>query len=94
MIKTWHTESVEAVLTALTSDPDNGLTDAQAQERLQQHGRNELIERGGKHPLRLLWEQASSTMVLILIGAVVISALLGKVTEAVAIGAIVVLFVI
>jgi Ca2+-transporting ATPase len=64
------------------------------QARQAQFGPNELTEKGGKHPLRLLWEQVSSVMVLILIAAAMASALLGQVTEAVAIGAIVVLFVI
>ncbi|MBP6803510.1 MAG: cation-translocating P-type ATPase [Chloroflexi bacterium] len=89
----WHTESIESTLDALNSSAQ-GLSETEAQQRQAQFGPNELIERGGKHPLRLLWEQVSSTMVLILIAAVVASALLGKVTEAAAIGAIVVLFVI
>ena len=91
--QSWHTESMEDTLAALNSSAQ-GLSETDAQQRQAQFGLNELIERGGKHPLRLLWEQVSSTMVLILIAAVVASALLGKVTEAAAIGAIVVLFVI
>ena len=70
----WHTEPVDSVLAALRSDQHAGLTETEAQQRQQQYGPNELIDRGGKHPLRLLWEQASSTMVLILIAAVVASA--------------------
>ncbi|MFO7679449.1 MAG: cation-translocating P-type ATPase [Chloroflexota bacterium] len=88
----WHTKTVTETLDALNSSVE-GLAEAEVQQRQQQFGLNELIEKGGKHPLRLLWEQVSSTMVLILIVAVVASALLGKATEAAAIGAIVVLFV-
>ncbi len=88
----WHTKTVTETLDALNSSVE-GLAEAEVQQYQQQFGFNELIEKGGKHPLRLLWEQVSSTMVLILIVAVVASALLGKVTEAAAIGAIVVLFV-
>jgi Ca2+-transporting ATPase len=51
-----------------------------------------LIEPGGTKPLILFWQQISSLMVLILIGAAVLSLLLGKYLEAGAIGAIVVLF--
>lgn len=88
----WHRLSVAAALQALTVDPDQGLTPDEARRRLAQFGPNELIEKGGKHPLRILWEQISSTMVLILIAAAVVSGFLGKVTETAAIAAIVILF--
>ncbi|MCB8977493.1 MAG: cation-translocating P-type ATPase [Ardenticatenaceae bacterium] len=90
----WHTQTVESVVTELNTNLEQGLTPTEAQQRQAKYGRNELISKGGKHPLKLLWEQASSTMVLILIVATVLSGVLGKVTEAAAIGAIVVLFVI
>jgi len=88
----WHRLSVAAALQSLTVDPDQGLSPDEVQRRLAQFGPNELIEKGGKHPLRILWEQISSTMVLILIAAAVVSGLLGKVTETAAIAAIVILF--
>ena len=90
----WHTQTVESVVNDLNTDLEQGLDLTMVQQRQQQYGRNELISKGGKHPLKLLWEQASSTMVLILIVATGLSAFLGKITEAAAIGAIVVLFVI
>jgi len=88
----WHTQTVESVLRELNVDPARGLTDDEAARRREQVGPNELTERGGKHPLRILWQQFTSTMVLILIVAAVVSGLLGKTTETVAIAAIVVLF--
>ncbi len=88
----WHTQTVEAVLRELNVEPGRGLTDDEAARRREQVGPNELIERGGKHPLRILWQQFTSTMVLILIVAAVVSGLLGKTTETIAIAAIVVLF--
>ena len=88
----WHTQTVESVLRELNVDPDRGLSDDEAARRREQVGPNELIERGGKHPLRILWQQFTSTMVLILVVAAVVSGLLGKTTETVAIAAIVVLF--
>lgn len=90
----WHTLSVTETLDDLNSSIAQGLSEAEVQKRQQQFGPNELIEKEGSHPLRLLWEQVSSVMVLILIAATVASAFLGQVTEAVAISAIVVLFVI
>jgi Ca2+-transporting ATPase len=88
----WHEETLGAVEKKLSTDLKMGLTAAEANGRLQQYGLNELEERGGKRPWRILWDQISSTMVLILIAAAVVSAFLGKTTETVAIAAIVVLF--
>jgi len=91
MTPRWHTQSVDAVLKKWSTS-ETGLTAAAAAERMQVHGRNELKERRGKGPLRMLWEQFTETMVLILIAAGVISAFLGKGTETAAILAIVTLF--
>ena len=88
----WHTQTVEAVLRVLNVDTTQGLSDEEAARRREQVGPNDLIERRGKHPLRILWQQFTSTMVLILIVAAVVSGLLGKTTETVAIAAIVILF--
>lgn len=93
MTQMWHTLTTDEVVENLASNDQIGLTAAEAAQRLATHGRNELIDKGGKSPWLLLWEQVSNMMVLILIAAVVISALLGKSTEAIAIGAIVILFV-
>jgi len=88
----WTTQDVTAVLRHFRSDPEVGLTTSEVQARLSEYGPNELQEQGGKGPLRMLGEQFSSTMVLILVGAAVISAFLGKPTETTAISAIVLLF--
>lgn len=88
----WHVETVDATLQELETTPGSGLTDEAVAARLARYGPNELVETGGKPPWHILWEQVSSTMVLILIAAAVVSALLGKTTETVAISAIVVLF--
>jgi len=89
---TWHTLTTEDVVTATESDMSHGLSDTEAVARKTQYGPNELQEKGGTSPLRLLWDQFTNTMVLILIAAAVISGFLGKVTETAAIAAIVVLF--
>jgi magnesium-transporting ATPase (P-type) len=87
----WHTQSVDAVLKKWSTS-ESGLSAAAAAERLQTHGPNELRERRGRGSLRMLREQLTETMVLILIVAGVISAFLGKGTETAAILAIVALF--
>jgi Ca2+-transporting ATPase len=85
-------QEVSTVLDAFGTSRDRGLEPSEVVRRLAQYGRNELQERGGKTPLRILWEQFSSAMVLILIAAAVLSAFLGKPLETAAISAIIVLF--
>jgi Ca2+-transporting ATPase len=70
----------------------DGLTATEAASRLRQYSPNELQEQEGKGLLRMFLEQFTQTMVLILIVAAVVSGLLGKGMETVAIGAIVILF--
>ncbi len=87
----WHSLSAEKVLADLASNPVEGLTPAEAQMRLQQYGRNELRERPRPGFLNRLANQFKSVVVLLLIGASLISALLGEYYEAAAITLIVVL---
>jgi len=87
----WHQVSAGDVVDRLGAS-DKGLSDAEAAERLAEHGFNELKEKSARGPWKILWEQFTATMVLILIGAAVISAFLGKWQEAGAIFAIVLLF--
>lgn len=86
------THEVTSLLFSLNTSQETGLEQTEAARRIEQYGRNELEERGGKSPLRILWEQFSSTMVLILIAAAGLSAFLGKPLETTAISAIIVLF--
>jgi Ca2+-transporting ATPase len=79
------------VLRHLDVDAENGLAGAEVAHRLDEHGLNELVERGMKSPWKILWEQLTATMVLILIVAAVVSAYLGDYKDAVAILVIVVL---
>lgn len=88
----WHTLETKPALDELSSSLETGLTFAQVNERKLQSGPNELIERGGRTPLHILWEQITATMVLILIGAAVVAGLLGDAKNTIAILAIVALY--
>ena len=88
----WHLLSIEASLEALQTRTDTGLLQGDVEARLAKYGPNELVEKGGRTPLKILWEQVTATMVLILIGAAVIAALLGDWKNAIAIAAIVILY--
>ena len=90
----WYTVEAESALKQLKVDSVRGLSTAEADERLAQSGPNELVEKGGRTPLQILWEQLTATMVLILVAAAVIAALLGDFKNAIAIGSIVLLYAI
>jgi P-type Ca2+ transporter type 2C len=87
----WYQQSKEDVLAALESDAEAGLSTAEAQARLEKHGPNELEERGMKSRWRILWEQFTEIMVVILVIAAIISVILGEMTDAIVIMAIVVM---
>ncbi|MCK6583125.1 MAG: cation-translocating P-type ATPase [Anaerolineales bacterium] len=88
----WHTIEIEQALNETGSSRDSGLTAEEAQRRFSQYGANELIERGGRTPLKILWEQITATMVLILIAAAVAAGLLGDTKNTIAIISIVALY--
>lgn len=88
----WHLQTIETALETLRTNPETGLSQMEAEARLKQYGRNELVEKGGRTPLRIFWEQITATMVLILIAAAVVAGLLGDWKNAIAISAIVLLY--
>jgi len=90
----WHLIDIETALQALNSNRALGLLPEEARRRLAEHGQNELIERGGRTPLQILWEQLTASMVLILVAAAIAAALLGDVKDAIVILAIVLLYAI
>mgnify|MGYP000288937925 CR=1 FL=1 len=87
----WYQRSVEETLQLLATDAGAGLSQSEAQRRLQQYGYNELIERGRRTPQQILIEQFSGILTLILIGAALISVFLSEYVDAIVILAIVML---
>jgi Ca2+-transporting ATPase len=87
----WYRKATIEVVSLLSTDAEAGLAPAEAGRRLVEHGPNELVERGVKSPWRILWEQLTGLMVVILIVAAVVSGALGDWKDAIAILAIVVL---
>jgi Ca2+-transporting ATPase len=87
----WYNLPAAEVVERLDSDAERGLSDDEAARRLAEHGPNELVERGGTSPWRMLLEQFTSAMVIVLILAAIVSAALGDFRDATVILAIVVL---
>src|SRR5262245_17718367 len=69
-----HSESAEAVISALGSDAARGLTTAEAQRRLERYGQNRLKSAPETPWWKRLLEQFENFLVIILIVATVISA--------------------
>lgn len=88
--KPWHALPLSEVLRELETTA-KGLSDAEAANRLKQNGKNELRARPPRTLGQMLRAQILDPMVLILIGAAVLSAALQEWTEAAVIGLIVVL---
>lgn len=86
----WHAQSAESVMQKLETS-ENGLSDREALERLSYYGANELRKKQKKSIGKMLLEQITDVMVLILIAAAVLSMFLGEWAEAIVILTIVVI---
>lgn len=79
------------ILKQLDVNASCGLTEVEAARRLKKFGANELAGTGFRSPWKILWDQLTALMVLILIAAALISALLADYKDALAIAVIVIL---
>jgi Ca2+-transporting ATPase len=86
-----HAVPADAVARHLDTDPARGVSSEEAAARLARHGPNELDAGDEVSPARILWEQFTAPMILLLAGAGVLAAALGDVTEAIVIFVVVVL---
>jgi Ca2+-transporting ATPase len=87
----WHAEPATGVCRHLGSDPQQGLNAAEAAARLAQHGPNQLMEKAARSPWRMLLDQFTDFMILVLLVAAIISGLVGDVEDTVAIIVIIIL---
>ena len=87
----WHLLSVSDVFSKLKVSLETGLSPSEASRRLEEYGPNELVDRGGKNPWKIFFEQLTGVMTIVLIVSAVISLLLADFEDAIAILAIVIL---
>jgi Ca2+-transporting ATPase len=87
----WHTVTSTDVLQKLDTSEEQGLSSEDVKARQEKFGLNELAEAPPTTFWELLWAQINNFVIYMLLGAVIISALLGDFTEAIAILAIVIL---
>ena len=87
----WHTLTIDEAAQRLETGLDYGLSSPDAAKRLAQFGANELQEKRARSPWRMLFDQFSDFMIIVLIVAAVISGFVGDVEDTVVIIVIVIL---
>jgi Ca2+-transporting ATPase len=91
MSQQWWQLSAAEVANLLKTSANNGLTWEEAESRLEENGKNQLLEMKKISPLTLFLNQFKDFMVLVLLAATLISGLLGEYMDAITIIAIVVI---
>lgn len=86
----WHSLQLDEVYKSLNTSK-NGLSDIEATARLKEYGRNELNHKTSRNIIQMIRSQIRDPMILILIGAAILSCFLNEWTEGGVILAIVVL---
>ena len=87
----WWTDTLESVAARLGTDLRNGLSGAESAARLSVIGPNELIEAPTKAAWQLFLGQFANTMIVVLLVAGLVTAVIGDLTDAAVIAAVVVL---
>ncbi len=86
----WHTLQIDKIFEA-TGSSSNGLVSGEAASRLDKYGPNSLTEKKKTSPWLIFVHQFYDFMILVLIGAAVISGIIGDVTDTIIIIAIIIL---
>ena len=87
----WHTVSVAEAISQLGSSRITGLNSVQVEQRIHAHGLNVIQEKQRSSPWRLLLDQFTDFMILLLIGAAIISSFVGDLSDSIFIVVIIVL---
>ena len=88
---TWHALPVPDAAKYFAVDPEQGLSDAETAQRLTRYGPNALQEKPPKSPWRMLSEQFTDFLILVLIAAAIVSGLIGDLKDTLTIAVIVIL---
>lgn len=87
----WYSKSQEEVLQELQVDPASGLAAAEAGARLNQYGPNKLKGKPKKSMIALFFAQLKDMLIYVLLGAAVVTLIVGEYMDAVIILAVVLL---
>lgn len=86
-----YVKPLKQLITELTVDPESGLSKSEASNRLIEYGQNRLPEPKKETILEMFVKQFANFMIGILLGAVVLSVILGDLKDAILIGIVVLL---
>ena len=85
----WYRKNIESTMEDISSNLNTGLSREEVNKRLAKYGPNELKEKEGEGFLAKILHQFTDFLVLILIGASIVSILVGEVKDSIVIIAIV-----
>ena len=88
-----HSKNPEELIRSLGVNPEKGLTDQEAATRLNQYGKNSLVEEKEIRFLGILREEITEPMILLLIAVGVLYSILGSLTDALTIIVIIIMLV-
>jgi Ca2+-transporting ATPase len=89
----WHSQNAEELIRQLSVNPEKGLTDQEAAQRLDKYGRNVLVQQREIRFLGILREEITEPMILLLIAIGVLYSILGSLTDALTIIIIIIVLV-
>ncbi|HVF65343.1 MAG TPA: cation-translocating P-type ATPase [Casimicrobiaceae bacterium] len=83
MVQNWHSMDAQQVARDLGVDPQRGLSRAEVDKRLAEHGPNELTQEERDSPWKLFFDQFKNILIVILIVATLLSAFVGEYVDAI-----------
>jgi Ca2+-transporting ATPase len=81
----WHTLSVDETAQQLETNHQTGLSAAKVIEQMARYGPNALHEKRRRSPWRMLLDQFTDSMIIVLVGAAIISGIIGDLQDTIAI---------
>jgi Ca2+-transporting ATPase len=92
-VSQWHSKETQEISRQLSVNPEKGLTDQEAAQRLSQYGKNVLVKQREIRFFGILREEITEPMILLLIAVGVLYSVLGSLTDALTIIVIIVILV-
>lgn len=89
----WHSKQTQELIQQSGVNPEKGLSDQEAAQRLNKYGKNSLVEERQIRFLSILREEIAEPMILLLIAVGVLYSILGSLTDALTIIIIIIILV-
>jgi len=87
----WFNKSLDEVLKELDVDLSSGLSEAEVEKRIEKYGKNRLQEAKKKTLIQLFFAQLNDALIYVLLGAAVVTLIVGEYADSVIILAVVIL---